>query len=325
MPPPHAGGVRHRHDPHRFVPGRALGVVGRRHAEHVALLDRHAPSRPRRRHRDVPRHRARRLPVVRARTEQIHRAPVARELEVGVEATRVEMAGGPDEHAVALDHLLIAGCAAAVGVGRVVGVGEAPVLPAPAKCVEHRVGRATLDVEPLGADLADSLRGLRRVGDEVERVGDVDPIPVREQVVDHVVQDPLVARLVAVAEALRQPQIGLLLAGGERQLAVDEPHRVVQVQDVDARDRAVDPLEVGAEADDPAGALGLRHAVAVDRDRVLARLDHDRAVLELQMLDPRRRGCTRRQEQEYDEETDQPGEHSQVTLVRCPWCTLPFG
>jgi hypothetical protein len=107
-----------------------------------------------------------------------------------------------------------------------------------------------------------------------------------------VVERPAVAGLVAPPERARELDVRLLLARREGQLAVDEPDGVVEVDHVDAGDLPVRVLEVGAEADDPARAPGARDGVAVDRDRVLARLDRQRPVAELEVLDarPGRRG-----------------------------------
>ena len=92
---------------------------------------------------------------------------------------------------------------------------------------------------------------------------------------------------------------------------VDEPDGVVEVQHVDAGDLAVGVLEVGAEADDPARALRARDVVAVERDRVLARLDRQRPVAELEVLDARRgrRGGGEGEQRQHDGGED-PGEHA---------------
>jgi hypothetical protein len=94
--------------------------------------------------------------------------------------------------------------------------------------------------------------------------------------VDHVVEDPLVGRLVLPAEALGGAEDCLLLAGREGRVAVDDPHRVVEVDHVDRRDLLVlDPAQLGLEVRDVAV-----HARAllreVEDDVVLPRLDVER-------------------------------------------------
>ena len=211
---------RQRHDRHRLVPRRRARVVGARHREHVALLDRHAPVRRRRRHRHVPRHRAGRLVVVRARAEDLHGAPGARDLEVGPQAAGVQVARGAHQRAVVVGGPGVARRAAAVGVGDVVGEGDAAVVARALDGVEDRVGAAALDVEPLRLDLVHPARGLGAERDEVHLPGDVDPRRRRREVVDHVVEQPLVVRAVAPAEALGLADRRLLLAGRPRRADV---------------------------------------------------------------------------------------------------------
>ena len=68
-----------------------------------------------------------------------------------------------------------------------------------------------------------------------------------------------------------------------------EPHAVVQVDHVDAGDAAVEVVEVGPDADDPAVELGLLvHALVADV--VLARDDVERPDLEGEALRPVGRG-----------------------------------
>ena len=59
---------------------------------------------------------------------------------------------------------------------------------------------------------------------------------------------------------------------------------MVQVDDVDTGRLAVRVLEVGADTDDPAVLLRLLRVGAAVRDVVLARLDVERADLEVQPL-----------------------------------------
>ena len=203
---------RERHDRHRLVPRRRARVVGARDREHVALLDRHAPVGRRRGHRDVPRHGAGRLVVVGARAEDLDRAPGARDLEVGPQAAGVQVARRADERAVVVGGPGVARRAAAVGVGDVVGEGDAAVVSRALDGVEDRVGAAAHDVEPLRPDLVHPERGLGAERDEVHLPGDVDPRGRRGEVVDHVVEQPLVVLAVAPAEALGLADRRLLLA-----------------------------------------------------------------------------------------------------------------
>ncbi len=129
---------------------------------------------------------------------------------------------------------------------------------------------------------AGSLSGTKSIV-----VRDVHRVGVRREVVDHVVHDPAVARVVVVPEALGHGEDRLLLAGGERRVdrsaTRDEPDAVVQVDDVDPRrvvaallvDLGVD--QVGLEARDVAGDLRLL-GVGLRLDRVLPRGDLDRPV-----------------------------------------------
>ncbi len=58
----------------------------------------------------------------------------------------------------------------------------------------------------------------------------------------------------------------------------------MQVQDVDGRHRVVGQDQVRSDPDDPAVDLGLRNLAAAELDDVLARLDVDRPVLEVELL-----------------------------------------
>jgi hypothetical protein len=105
--------------------------------------------------------------------------------------------------------------------------------------------------------------------------------------VDHVVEHPRLLGRVAPAVARGRVEVRLLLAGGERRLEVDEPHGVVEVDDVDRRAlalvRAGGVDEARAEADDPA-VDGRALLLDVDVDQVLAGTDLQRAELVLQDL-----------------------------------------
>ena len=173
---------------------------------------------------------------------------------------------------------------AAVRVHRLVGEGVAAVDAGPADGVEHRVRLAAHRVDPVGVDRSDVARGGRRRGHEVHVPRDPHPVGARREVVDHVVEDPLVARAVAPAEALRQPDRGLLLPRRPGRAPVDDPDRVVQVDDVDRRDLPVRAHEVRPEARDE--AVDLRALPRrVERDGVLAGRDPDGPEAEVQVLD----------------------------------------
>ena len=77
---------------------------------------------------------------------------------------------------------------------------------------------------------------------------------------------------------------------GELRASVDRPDRMVQMQDVDPRDRSIGVDQLGVEAGDVAGLLGPELLpVAVDRrpefDGVLARSHRDRPVAVGDVLD----------------------------------------
>jgi hypothetical protein len=237
----------------------------------------------------------------------------------------VEVARGLHQDAVALDDLLVARGPAAVRVRGVARVGEAAVGAGPAVHVEDGIRATALDVDPLRVHLPHPPGQRRGVGDEVDLVGEIDAGPVGQQVVDHVVEHPVVRGVVTPAERPRQLDVRLLLAGGEGGPAVDEPDGVVEMQHVDAGDLAVRELEVGAEAGDEARALRARDVLAVERDRVLAGLDRDRPVAVLEVLDARRgrRGGGHEQQRQHDG-GEEPGEHGLDSSAR-RWCTLPFG
>ncbi len=296
-----------RHDRHRLVPRRLAGVVGPGDAEHVALAHLDPPLRRRHGHGDVPGDRARRLVVLRARAEQARRAAVARELEVGPQPAGMEVPCRADERAV-LGHRPAVGPRPA-DLLRVLRA----VVPAagPALGVEHRVGAAD-GVEPGRLDLGHRRRGRRAVRDEVEVVGDVDLRRGRREVVDHVVHVPRVRGQVAPAVARRRAEGGLLLAGREQRLQVLEPHPVVQVDDVHARDGPVLHHEVRREARDPAVHRRLERVV-LERDRVLPRLDLHGAELVVERLHVlRRRGC---REQETEDERGEGDSHDVASMV----------
>ena len=167
--------------------------------------------------------------------------------------------------------------------------------------VEHRVRLDAHDVQPHRPDLLHPGRLRRRVGDELELVVDVDVGRCRREVVDHVVHHPRVARPVAPAVARGRLHRGLLLAGRERRLAVVDPHAVVQVDHVHARDAAVGVREVRLEAGDP--AVDLRALVVELEDDVVAPgPDVDRPEPVLQRLRLRRRREQREEKQAGESE-----------------------
>ena len=259
-----------------------MRVVGRRHRQHVAPPDADAPLGGGRGHRHVPRHRARGLEVLRLGAEQPHRLPVAREREVGPQPARVQVAGRADEHAVLLDRQLV--LARARSPRGLLRVGEAAVAAARALVdVEDGVDLPGLDVAPQRVEVPDARGGRRPRRDEVDVVGDVHLGRRRRQVVDHVVHDPVVLRLVDPAVAVRRVEDRLLLARREQRPEVRDPDGVVEVDDVHARDRPVLVREVGLEARDVPGDVRLE-LVALELDRVLPRRDLDRPELVVDAL-----------------------------------------
>ena len=176
--------------------------------------------------------------------------------------------------------------AALVGVARVVGEGEATAGPGTQGHVEDRVDVAALHVGPYRPDRAD-VRGRRRARrDEAEVVGEVDVVRLAQQVVDHVVEDPDVARLVGQAVAGRQPHRRLLLAGGEEDPPAErEPDAVVEMEHIHPRNRVVRlPPQVGLDRGDVAVLGRLLHERR-EGDPVLARVDVERPGAVLQVLD----------------------------------------
>ncbi len=149
---------------------------------------------------------------------------------------------GPPRRAADLRPLLVPGHRR---VGRdVVGEGELAVavgVEAPLR-VEDRVDlRPSGDVEPDRPERVDVGAGWARLGHPVDLPGDLHLAPaLGGQVVDHVVEAPVLVAADLEAVALRQLPLGLLLAGAVAD-AGPEPHHVVQVQVPDARggDRAV--------------------------------------------------------------------------------------
>jgi hypothetical protein len=298
---PRAARVEHRrHDPHRLVPGRPPGVVGGGHRQDVAALDADPPIGRRGLHRDVPRDRARGLEVVGVGPEQAHAPAVALQVHVGPQAAGMQVAGGPDEHAVLRHDVAVARIRPRPPLAGLARVRVAAVLAAGAAVdVEDRVDLHAHHVQPQRPELLHRGRPRRAVRDEVEVVGDVHVGGVRREVVDHVVHHPAVARAVAPAVAGRRRVGGLLLPGRERRRPVDEPHAVVQVDDVHARHPAAHVLQVGPEAGDP--AVHRRPLVVeLERDVVAPGGDVDRAEPVVQRLGLRRR-------REY-EEREQAGE-----------------
>ncbi len=219
-------------------------------------------------------------------------APVALQPQVGVQSARMYVAGGRDQDPVLVDGPDVLRGAAEVRVGRVVGIGVVAVLSAALGDVEYRVSLTVLDVHPDWHHRHDALRGRGRRRDEIDVVRDPHLRPVRGEVVDHVVEQPVVGGLVRVAVAGRELQVRLLFPDCEEPLWKTgrrrvrgrqiEPHRVVEVDDVDARCLAVRVHEVGANTDDPTVDGRLLHRRTAVLDVVLARLDRKRTDLEVQ-------------------------------------------
>ena len=217
---------------------------------------------------------------------------VALQPQVVVETARVQMTGGRDEGAVPVDGPHVLGGATGVGVGGVVGIRVLAVVPAALRHVEHGIRLAVLDVHPDRPHRNDALRRRRGGRDEVDVVGDPHLRAVRGEVVDHVVEIPVVGSLVGIAVARRELQIRLLLPHREEPLRQTrhgrilrrqvQPHRMMQVDDIDTRRLAVRVLEVRTNTDDPTvDGWPLRDAV---RNVVLAGLDRERTNPEMQPL-----------------------------------------
>src|SRR5205807_3262782 len=136
----------------------------------------------------------------------------------------------------------------------------------------------------------------RHCGDEVDVVSDPYLARARELIVQHVVDDPVVARLVCVAVAGREVRARLLFTGREelhvvvtgpgRVPARDvHPHTVVQMDDIDRGDTAVGETEVRADTDDVAVLLRLRDR-AREGDVVLAWRNRKRSSFEMETRRP---------------------------------------
>ncbi len=305
------------HDPHRLVPRAELGLVRGGGPEHVALVHVNAPLGQRSGHRDVPGVRVPASEVVRGGAEDAYgrghvpryrAAPGARHLGAGsdhhqvvVEAARVQVAGNGHEGARVGQRPLVQLAPVGIGVRRLVGEGELPVLAAAAQHVEDGIRVPVLHVHPHGLDRLHLLAERRVQRHEVHVVGDVDRVRLVREVVDHVVDQPAVARPGEVAVRRGDLEDRLLLAGGEEALRqarrarvlrahVDED-AVVQVQLVGGRHRAAGGLEVRLQADDVAVLSGLLGGGGIAaEDQVRARLDVKRPVAEVEVLHALGRG-----------------------------------
>ena len=144
----------------------------------------------------------------------------------------MNMAGGGDQRLRPVDHPAMGGADRRV-VPRVVGEREAAVLASPTVHVEDGIEAGPRGVEKLGVHRMHALRHRRAVRDEVEVPLDEDRVGVRREVVQHVVDDQLLVRRVAVAVVARQRDDRLLLPHRAEDLVAQDPHAVVQVDDVD--------------------------------------------------------------------------------------------
>ena len=205
-------------------------------------------------------------------------------------------------------------------VGRLghVREGELAVLPAMAMNVEYRIDVVRLDVHPDRMHGRDRLGRRRGGGDEVDVVGDVDLRGGGRQVVDHVVNDPVVVGPDRVPVALRELVDGLLLPGGGEWVeaaqavaltragrSVAEPYPVVKVNDVDPGDGAA-ALAVGASVvevrrhpDHVAVLRRLGYVVLLQEDQVRSWGDQVGAGAVMQMLDAVRRRRQRGRQHKY--------------------------
>ena len=221
------------------------------------------------------------------------------QVQVGPEAARVDVTDAGDDVAVPVDPPTVlwhrpCRVGPARLAERVIGEGELAVLAAVSPVdVEDRVEAAVVDVHPDRPDRLDLLGQGRIIRNEVDLPLDVHRELLRDEVVDHVVEDPGVRGQVAVPVTLGQPELRLLLTGGVEPLAtgggvipVDvEPdtvveHHLVRGRHVELAAFLVDGHQVRLEAGDPAvlGRLlmALHHRVA---DLVLAAGDGNRAAV----------------------------------------------
>ncbi len=200
--------------------------------------------------------------------------------------------GADQRHRVVGRPLLVGADQVALRAGGLVGERVAAPAAHSAQSVEDGIDRARDPdpragpghVHPPGAHPVHRGGGWRRVGHEVEPPHDVHGVGASDEVVDHVVDEPVVRRSRAPAESLRHLQDRLLLAGGELRVAVHDPHRMVEVEHVHPRNRAVEVDELGVEPRDVPGLLR-EELGGVQPDDVLPGLHGHRAVAVAQMLD----------------------------------------
>ena len=102
------------------------------------------------------------------------RGPGADQVEIVIQAPRMQVARGADQRAGVVDRELVQGRPAAIGILGHIRERELAVAPAAPLDIEDRVDVVILDVHPDRMDGGDRRRERRGRGDEVDVVGDVD-------------------------------------------------------------------------------------------------------------------------------------------------------
>ena len=245
----------------------------------------------------------------------------------------MQVAGSRDQRSRMIDGEHVQRRPAVVGVLGHIRERELPVLAAVAVDVEHRIDVMVLDIHPDRMHRRDPARCRRAVGDEVHVVGDEDLRGLLTEVVDHVVEDPMVGGADGVPEAARELGDRLLLARRHEGVeaadfpialaaagrAVGQPYAVMQMDHVHARDRAaalavcLRVMEVRLHPGHEAVHHGLGDLAQVGEDQVGARPDEVRARGELQVLHAgggERRSCAGERKRRNDQCTDDCSSHA---------------
>ena len=223
----------HDHDPHRLVPRRVLRVVRRGRSRACRPSSPRPSSRPvwptsRRPTRPGPRARSRSTPTRRGARCSV--CPACRGPASGSRPARVSQRSSCRPP----------GCTWPAVASSVPSYGGGPLVLLHAlrvrvrsrrrdrctrrSCPNPATRRTPGRVLPFCTSIQIGVAGLivfavgRRRGNEVDVVGDPHLVRLRERVVQHVVEQPVVARRVLVAVARRQHEARLLFARGEEPL-----------------------------------------------------------------------------------------------------------